>query len=163
MDYAFLPFGDLGTSHRVSLSYHFATRKPVFKAALPPPVPPKAAPVLTGAQKQEAEFKAAGVQAVRMADNSLKITLDEDKLKFETGSFDLGPESDGLLDKLAAILIRNPGNRSTSRGTRTTSGPARSTTFCPCTGPRPCATACSAGACRKPASARSRATPSPSP
>jgi tetratricopeptide (TPR) repeat protein len=61
LDYAYLPFGSLGTSHRVSLSYQFDLPKEVVRVAVPVQVPvtvvqPVAAPE-TPAKDVEVHFK----------------------------------------------------------------------------------------------------------
>jgi hypothetical protein len=64
LDYAFVPYGDLGTSHRVSVGYEFPNPTPVVSkpvTVLAPPVTvvatPQPLPVTAGAPKSKVEVR----------------------------------------------------------------------------------------------------------
>jgi outer membrane protein OmpA-like peptidoglycan-associated protein len=118
IDYSYLPYGDLGTSQWVSLTY-----KPLKPAATPlpsavatplpvmTPTPSRLATPSAADKQQELDLKDAGVETARLQDNSLQVTLASNALKFQTMSFNLRVSDKAILAKLAAILKRNPQNR----------------------------------------------------
>ena len=120
VDYSYEPYGDLGVSQWISLTY----RQPKSVPS-PRPTPlavPTATPNLTPTPslravtyaadlQQEYELKEANLDIERMADFGLRVTMNSDALKFFTMSFDLRPADRVLLAKLAHILMKNPKNR----------------------------------------------------
>lgn len=78
LDYAFLPSGDLGTSHRLSLGYEFpqpAPPAPVTVLAPPPPAAPTPVPVVPGSS----------------LDLRFKLPEEEGAVPSETAEKDLAP------------------------------------------------------------------------
>ena len=85
LDYAFVPYGDLGTSHRVSVGYEFPNPKPVTVASSPltvqaPPVTVVATPAPTpvagtGKSKVEVMFDLPGATAPSLGNGQASSLL----------------------------------------------------------------------------------------
>jgi tetratricopeptide (TPR) repeat protein len=59
LDYAYLPFGDLGTSNRISLTYQFELPKEIVKVQVPVTIIQQAPAPVSGSQGVEMHFKIA--------------------------------------------------------------------------------------------------------
>lgn len=118
LDYAFLPYGDLGNLHRVSLTFRRAESHGGQSAA--PAGAPAAVPVaaVTGdAQNEPAaapiaahleDIRACGFECVMEKPDVLLITLVDDKTRFDFNEIIIKPEGRVGLGRLVDILNRFP-------------------------------------------------------
>jgi OOP family OmpA-OmpF porin len=116
LDYAYLPYGDLGNLHQVSLTFRKAMPARV-EAAQPAQAEPVAqvAPALAPAPAPVAPLDPI-VHAITECGFScgwadpgvLKVTLFDDKTKFDFDSDTIRPEGRTRLARLAEILNRYP-------------------------------------------------------
>jgi outer membrane protein OmpA-like peptidoglycan-associated protein len=117
LDYAYLPFGDLGNFQRVSLTYRQPAKpkkQPVQAVAQPVQAPveyvqeikyPEAAPTLIPIIQ---EITYCGFDCNPLSSNVLLITLFDDKTRFDFDQDIVKPEGVKHLAKLAEILNRYP-------------------------------------------------------
>ncbi|MEW6517069.1 MAG: PorV/PorQ family protein [candidate division FCPU426 bacterium] len=117
LDYAFVPYGFFGTTHRISMTYQFAAASPAptptaQPTAVPTPVP---TPV---PQRQALEER---IEAI-----SRRIELGQlVNIQFKSGSTILTPESLGTLDEIAAEAASFPDLRIRIEGHTDAQGSAK--------------------------------------
>lgn len=99
LDYAFVPHGFFGTTHRISLTYQFQTAPPPTPTA-PPTEAPTPAPTPVPARQALEER----IQTItrRIAEGQLV------NIQFKSGSATLTPESHRTLDEIAAEAAAFP-------------------------------------------------------
>lgn len=99
LDYAFVPFGELGALHRVSLTYRHAAgaRAPVADAA-----------GADAAGPTVYDVTACGFECGMESPDVLLVTLVDDKTRFDFDAVDVTPEGRIRLQRLADVLNRFP-------------------------------------------------------
>jgi len=99
LDYAFVPFGELGALHRVSLTYRHAAGARVTAAQ---------APGAAAAGLTVYDVTACGFECGVEAPDVLLVTLMDDKAKFDFDAVEVSPEGRVRLQHLADVLNRFP-------------------------------------------------------
>lgn len=118
LDYAFLPYGDLGNLHRVSLTFRRAESQSGQQAAQAGAPAPAPVAVVTGAAQAEPaasplaahveDIRACGFECVMEKPDVLLITLVDDKTRFDFNEIVIKPEGRVGLGRLVDILNRFP-------------------------------------------------------
>lgn len=115
LDYAFVPYGFLGSTHRVALTYALpqpaAPRPAPAPAAAPTPAPtPAATPAPTPAPTPDPKLAAERRELERQIQAvSRRIALGKlPPVQFKSGSAELQPASRRALDEIAALLSMYP-------------------------------------------------------
>ena len=120
LDYAFVPYGFLGSTHRIALTY--APPAPAREASEPAPAPEASEPAPAPEASEPAPAREASEPAPSRAQaetfeqtmSGIRDKIERGELapvEFSSGSSDLQPASLPLLDEVAAVLAEQPGLR----------------------------------------------------